>query len=114
MDYYDKNKSQPMDMAFGAFLEFVNYAHADVWEIGGNYIASIPYRFDSGNRLIPYGRANLRLEKISFERGDDDSDLRFGVNFGVKYELSSEMNIYGELQIDGNTGLFLGLEIRTF
>ena len=114
MDYYDKIGSQPMDMAFGGFLEYVNYQGASVWEFGGNYIASIPYRFESGRKLIPYGRANLRLEQISIENANDQSDFRFGLNLGVKYELTTEMNVYGELQIDGITGLFLGLDVRAF
>ena len=116
MDYYDKNGKQPLDMAFGGFLEYVNYGFGSVLELGGNYIASIPYRFKSGRRLIPYGRANLRLESISsnIPGSDNNSDFRFGLNLGVKYELSTEMNLYGEFQIDGMTGLFLGLDVRMF
>lgn len=114
MDYYDKNGSQPMDMALGGFFEYVNYEYGAVWEFGGNYIASIPYRFASGRKLIPYGRANLRLEQISIDNADNKSDFRFGMNLGVKYELTTEMNVYGELQFDGITGLFLGLDVRMF
>ena len=116
MDYYDKNRKQPLDMAFGGFLEYVNYEFASVLELGGNYIASIPYRFQSGRKIIPYGRANLRLESVSFDAPgvDSESDFQFGLNLGVKYEISSEMNLYGEFQIDGFTGLFLGLDVRVF
>lgn len=114
MDYYDKNGKQPMDMALGGFLEFVNFQGGSVWEFGGNYIASIPYRFKSGRKLIPYGRANLRLEQVSIDNADNKSDFKFGLNLGVKYELTTEMNVYGELQLDNNTGLFLGLDVRMF
>ena len=114
MDYYDKNGKQPFDMAMGGFFEFVNYQGASVWEFGGNIIASIPYRFQSGRKLIPYGRANLRLEQISIDNADNRSDFKFGLNLGVKYELTTEMNVYGEIQMDRNTGLFLGLDVRMF
>jgi len=114
MDYYVKNRKQPLDMAFGGFLEYVSYQGFSILELGGNYIASIPYRFQSGRRLIPYGRADLRLESISVDGGGNNSDFQFGVNLGVKYELSSEMNVYGEFQIDGLAGLFMGLDVRVF
>ncbi|MCP4703559.1 MAG: hypothetical protein GY865_03035 [candidate division Zixibacteria bacterium] len=116
MDYYDKNGKQPMDMAFGGFLEYVDYGAISVLELGGNYIASIPYRFKSGRRLIPYGRVNLRLESISVDipGGNNDSDFKFGLDLGVKYELTTEMNLYGEFQFDGFSGLFLGLDVRMF
>lgn len=114
MDYYDKNGSQPMDMALGGFFELVNYQGASVLELGGNFIASIPYRFDSGRKLIPYGRANFRLEKVSIDNADNRSDFKFGLNLGVKYELTTEMNVYGEIQMDSNAGLFLGLDVRMF
>ena len=112
MDYYDKNGAQPLDMAFGGFLEYMDLGRMSVLELGGNYIASIPYRFQSGRKLIPYGRADLRMEKISVDGGGDDTDFQFGLNLGVKYELSTEMNLYGEFQIDGLTGLFIGLDVR--
>lgn len=116
MDYYDKNGKQPMDMAFGGFLEYIDYGGFSVLELGGNYIASIPYRLESGRKIIPYGRVNLRLESIStdFPGGNDNSDFKFGLNLGVKYELTTEMNLYGEFQIDGLNGLFLGLDVRMF
>ena len=46
--------------------------------------------------------------------GDSDSDFKFGLNLGIKYELSSEMNLYGEFQIDGLNGLFAGIDVRVF
>ncbi len=114
MDYYEKNGQQPLDMAFGGFLEYIDYGVISVFELGGNYIASIPYRLQSGRKLIPYGRADLRMEKVSADGGGGDTDFQFGLNLGVKYELSTEMNLYGEFQIDGLTGLFLGLDVRMF
>jgi hypothetical protein len=113
MNYSNQNRRQPLDMAVGGFTEFSDYGPFTIFQLGGNLIGSIPYRFSSGARLIPYGRLDFRLERWSFP-GFSDSDFRAGLNLGAKYELSPDMNIYGEIQIDGNTGLFTGIEFRAF
>lgn len=116
MDYYDRMVSYPFDLALGGFVEYVSYDPRSVLAIGGNLIGSIPYKFESGRRLTPYSRLNFRLERYSYEssKKDSESDFRVGLNIGTKFELSGDMNLYGELQIDGNTGLFAGLEVRVF
>ena len=113
LDYYDANRPAPFDLAFGGFFEWADYDNASLLQIGGNIIGSIPYRFNGGQRLIPYGRVNLRLERVS-ARGNSDSNLELGINFGTKFELSGDLAFYGEIQVDGNTGLFLGTELRAF
>jgi hypothetical protein len=112
LDYAGTVKKDPLDMAVGALLEYVSYEGSSIIELGGNLIGSIPYRFQSGRSLVPYGSLNIRLERYS--NGDSDSDFRVGLNLGTKYELSDDVDIYGELQIDGNTGLFAGLELKAF
>jgi hypothetical protein len=112
LDYYDKLRKNPCDLALGAFTEYVDYEGFSEFELGGNIIGSIPYRFESGYKLVPYSRINIRLERYS--NHGSESDFRAGLNFGAKFELSSEFNMYGELQVDGNTGLFIGAEIRAF
>lgn len=99
-------------MAFGGLLEYVKYDEFSILELGGNLIGSIPYRLSGGQRLIPYGRFDFRLEKYS--NGGSESSFQVGLNLGTKYELSHDMNIYGEFQIDGNFGLFAGLEFQAF
>jgi len=113
MDYYDMMRQNPFDLAFGAFMEYVDYEGASVFEGGVNTIGSIPYSFQSGRKLVPYLRLNLRLEKYS-GNGDSESNFRFGANVGTKFEVSSEFNAYGEFQLDGNIGFYLGAEIRVF
>jgi hypothetical protein len=112
MDYYDKINPAPFDMAFGGLFEWVDYDELSIMQIGGSVIGSIPYHFQSGRRLIPYGRFNIRIEHSS--NRVSDSEIEFGLNVGTKYEFSSDMGIYGEFQIDGNTGLILGIDFRTF
>ncbi len=113
MNYNDKSHKQPLDMAFGGLLEYVNYDPYSIFQLGGYLLGSIPYRFSGGTRLIPYGRVNFRLERGS-AYGHSDSNFEAGLNLGTKYEWSHDMNMYGELQIDGNTGLYLGMEFRAF
>ncbi len=113
LDHYDAVHPAPLDLALGGFFEWANYDPITVLQLGGNVIGSIPYRFTGGQRLIPYGRVDIRLERLSAS-GNSDTNLELGLNLGAKYEMSSEMSFYGELQIDGNTGLFLGTEIRAF
>ncbi|UCD16877.1 MAG: hypothetical protein JSV44_10525 [Candidatus Zixiibacteriota bacterium] len=116
MDYYDRLRKNPFDLAFGGFMEFVDFEYGSVLGLGGSIIGSIPYRFQSGHRLIPYARLNLRLERVSYDAADfdDESDFRVGLNLGTKYEVSDNLGLYGEFQLDGNAGLFLGLDFRAF
>ncbi len=116
MDYYDKLRENPFDMALGAFIELVNYEGFSTLELGPYAIGSIPYRFSSGRKIIPYSRLNLRWERISFDENDDanDSNFRLGLNLGVKFELAGDINLYGEIQIDGNTGIFAGVDFKAF
>jgi hypothetical protein len=116
MDYYDKMRNYPCDLAVGAFLEHASYEYASLLELGINMIGSIPYRLNSGHRLIPYSRINLRLERSKWQgvAREAESNYRIGLNAGAKYELTSYINLYGEFQLDGNSGLFLGAELLTF
>ena len=115
MDYDDTLHNNPFDLATGVFMEFVNYEGGSVLQLGGNLIGSIPYRFESGHRMIPYARLNIRMERIDFDAADEsDTDFQGGLNAGAKFELNRDFNLYGEFQLDGNTGIFFGLDIRVF
>ncbi len=112
LDYYDASHPAPVDLALGGFMEWIDYDGISVLQIGGNIISSIPYRFKGGQKLVPYGRINIRLEKLS--NGNSNTELELGLNLGTKFELSNDLSFYGEIQIDGNTGLFLATEMRVF
>ncbi|MCK4633025.1 MAG: hypothetical protein KAT79_07110, partial [candidate division Zixibacteria bacterium] len=73
---------------------------------------SYPFVMTNGTTLSPYGRINLRMERMSYTFKDSDSDLRFGLNAGVGWAISPTINLYAELQIDGNDGLFLGADFN--
>lgn len=117
MDYNDKLRKNPLDAAFGAFFEFINYDGFSTLGTGAYVIGSIPYRFSSGHKITPYSRLNLRWERISFDVNNDilhDSRFRLGFNFGVKMELIKDTHVYGEFQLDGNTGILAGIDFRAF
>lgn len=116
MDYYDRHTQNPFDLAFGGFFEYADVEGGSILGVGANAIGSIPYRFESGKRLIPYARFNIRLERWSSDSDaiDSESDFRAGLNLGTKFEMSEDFHLYGELQIDGAFGLFTGVDIRAF
>jgi len=115
MDYYDTLHSNPFDLAAGAFMEYVAYENTPVFQLGGNLIGSIPYRFNSGHKIVPYARLNIRMERVSNDQTDEsDTDFQGGLNVGTKFEVNRDFHLYGEFQIDGNAGIFLGLDVRVF
>jgi len=104
-----KDTDKPVDFAFGGFSEYVDFDGASLIHVGGRSIASRPYLMSNNRALTPYGSVELRIERVSW-KGGSDSNLRFGLNAGVAYELGDYMNVYGEFQLDGNEGVFFGLE----
>ncbi|MDH4156695.1 MAG: queuine tRNA-ribosyltransferase family protein [candidate division Zixibacteria bacterium] len=101
----------PFDMAIGAFFEYVDFGGASVLELGGQCIGSHSFDMKNGRALTPYGRFNLRMERYSIDfKGESDSksELKFGINAGVAYQVTNSIDVYGELQLDGNDGLFVG------
>lgn len=108
-------KQNPLDMAFGGFFEYADFGSVSAMQIGGQLLGSLPMTLQGGTVLTPYGRFVIRLESIDRDSGSpgksgSNSELEFGLNGGVKWELSRTMNMYFEFQLDGNDGLFFGLE----
>jgi outer membrane autotransporter protein len=99
---------------------FTGSASMKVLEIGIGVTGSRTYRMSSGSTLTPYGRLNLRHENATFTYEDtqfgstsaSDSQVALGANAGVAWGVSDRFVLMGELQIDGNDGLFLGVDYR--
>ncbi len=98
----------PFDLAIGGLLEYFD-AGVSVVQIGGAVAGSRDFILNNGQTLAPYGRFNVRLVD-----GGDDSDLEVGLNGGVKWGITKTLNTFAEFQLDGNDGLFLGLEFAVF
>ena len=108
-------KNGPFDMALGGFFEYYNYDYGSIIFLGSQYIGSYPITMSNNSTLTPYGRFDVRLEMINYDsplpNGDDSkSNLEFGFNAGVKWQLTKNIDIFGEFQFDGNDGLFVGLD----
>ncbi len=116
---------KPFDMALSGFAEYVDYEMMSVFQVGGAFIGSYPLKLNNGSDITPYGRFNLRLESVKMDSyewfnpitmqtetigGDSESKIRFGVNAGVAWQATPTIKLYGEFQLDGNDGLFLGAE----
>lgn len=117
---------KPFDMALGMFFERSTWNFDDTFdpnsdskmtafEIGFQATGSKTYSMSNGSTLTPYGRLNLRNEHITISSDGfevSDSQLAVGVNAGVAWGVTERVNLMGELQIDGNDGLFLGVDYR--
>ncbi len=107
----------PFDMAIGGLVEYYSFgSSSSVFQIGGHYTGSYPVKLTSGGTLTPYGRFNVRIEAWSWDAriiDDSGTDLQIGLNGGVHWQLNSSLGFYGEFQIDGNDGIFLGIDLST-
>lgn len=102
----------PLDLAAGAILEYFDAGNLSVVQLGATLLGSRDFVLSNGRSLTPYAEIGLRLERISWDFGGQDgsdSDLEFGFNLGVMYEMTRYISLFGELQIDRNDGLFIGL-----
>jgi len=114
---YGKESGQPFDFAVGAFFEYVDYDYISVFQVGGQLIASYPIQLRRGGVLAPYGRFNARIESLSwddsrFADDDSESNLEVGLNGGLAWEMTPTVSLYGEFQLDGNDGVFFGIDFN--
>jgi len=110
------NSKNPFDFAVGMFMEYVGFDPYSVLQFGGQLIGSYPVALKKGGTLTPYARFNARVEWISWDlplhvSGDDsESNLEVGLNGGVQWQMTSTVALYTEFQIDGNNGVFVGID----
>ena len=117
----------PFDMAVGPFVEWFQSeesmgparASASATQLGLQLVGSYPVALKAGSTLSPYARINARNEWLSVEVDDglgntisaDDSQVAFGLNGGLAWRpRASAVSLYGEFQVDGNNGVFFGLD----
>ena len=109
---FDENTNHPFDLAVGGLFEFLSSDGGSFLQAGFFSLGSYPVQLTNGRTLSPYGRLNLRLERVNPKHADSKSELKFGFHGGVCYEVTEFINIYGEFQLDGNDGIFLGADYR--
>lgn len=125
-------RPKPFDLSVGGFMEwskwnaqefapFTTSMSMSVFELGFQISGSHTYVMSNGSTLTPYGRVNLRHENASITMEDSqfpgemsasDSQIAAGVNMGLAWGVTEQFALMGELQLDGNDGLFLGLDYR--
>jgi len=120
---------KPFDMSLGAFSEWMNVdtgtyfgssTSMTVFQLGFQMLGSKSFPMSNGTALTPYGRLNIRYENLSMQFTDSqlgsfsasDSHAALGLNAGMAWELTPHVALLGEFQIDGNDGLFLGLDYK--
>lgn len=117
----------PFDLAIGPFVEWFKADYgvgtvrgsSTVSQLGVQMVGSYPVALNAGGSLSPYARINARNEWLSFEASDglggtvsgSDSHIALGLNGGVAWRpRASAVALYGEFQVDGNNGVFFGLD----
>jgi hypothetical protein len=117
----------PFDMALGPFVEWFNIGYdnnpviesQNVFQVGLQMLGSYPIKLEKGGSLSPYGRVNARFESIranlvsgvpsTFDTSEEH--LALGLNGGVSWHpRASSIVLFGEFQIDGNDGVFFGID----
>jgi hypothetical protein len=114
--------NDPFDMGLGGMFEYTDLGHFSVWQLGARTVGSYPFELRNGTTLSPYGSLNVRLEGYSSDDyyvvvhdepvlrgGDSETELKFGLGFGVSWQFNRNVALFGEFQFDGNDGLFFGL-----
>jgi hypothetical protein len=107
--------NNPFDMALGGLFEFADYGGVSYMQVGFLTTGSYPFAMSNGRFLSPYVRLNVRIEDVNYDGpggSGGGSDLELGINAGVQYELSKNVGLYGEFQLDGNDGAFFGLDFN--
>lgn len=106
--------ADPVDVSIGGGLEF--YFGDAVTVVSFQFNGMVSHRFvsASGRGITPYGRAQVRLERIG--NGGSDTDGEFGINAGAEIEFAQGISAVGELQLDSSPladfGLIFGLNYR--
>ncbi len=114
---YGTGKNNPFDCALGMMLEYADFDAFSVLQFGGQVIGSYPIKLRRGGTLAPYARFNARVEWLSFDvpvdyHGDDsESNLEVGLNGGIQWQMTPNVGSYVEFQIDGNDGIFIGIDL---
>jgi len=112
---------QPVDLSLGGGLEFYFGDVISIFSIQFNGMVSHRFASASGRGITPYGRAQIRFERVSVDFGppfgdQSDTDGEFGINAGGEFEFAQQLSAVGELQLDSSEladfGLIFGLNYR--
>lgn len=97
--------NDPLDLAAGMFAEYLK----DTYQIGLSLTGSRSFALGAAQLLSPYVRFSMRVEGYSGK-----SEIELGFHGGVRWGVTENISIFGELQLDGNEGIFIGLKDTIF
>ncbi|HXF49026.1 MAG TPA: hypothetical protein VNL73_06335 [Verrucomicrobiae bacterium] len=110
-----------VDLSLGGGLEFYFGDVISIFSIQFNGMVSHRFVSANGRGITPYGRAQIRFERVSVDFGppfgdQSDTDGEFGINAGAEFEFAQQLSAVGELQLDSSEladfGLLFGLNYR--
>lgn len=103
----DDHTGDPFDLALDSRLSLIDYPGSVLFSVGESVVFSHDYKISRGSILAPYGAVNLRLDHAY-----STTNLEVAAAGGVKWEISDLLDGYGELVIDNDLGLVLGLNFK--
>lgn len=111
-----REAKDPVDFAFGLGMEYLSVSDYSVFSFGGNLIGSYDFVLESKKVITPYGRLNLRGQRVDVTIAGFEGDTDFKVAFclGTEIQLTPELNMIAELQIDDNVGVIGGFSYNIF
>ena len=119
-----KATQKPFDLSIGVMTEYLSIdkktnlltsSSLSVFQFGGFLLGSHSFVTNGGKMITPYGRFSVRYEDTNFDDlsgKNSNSNIEIGLSTGVSYQFTNTMNIYGEIQMDGNDGLFIGVDFK--
>jgi len=115
---------RPIDLAIGPMIEYFKFDEGSattrnslsIFQFGGFLLGSHSFAVSGGQLMTPYAKLNVRIEDAHLKTytgiNVSNSDLKVGLGTGVAYQLTNTINLYGEFQVDGNNGLFIGADFK--
>jgi len=102
----------PLDLSLGMLFEYSSVQDIDRFAFGGSLIISRDFTLESKNTISPYGRLNMRGERVSWDNWKhegSDTDLEAGFTFGADLQIKEGWHFVGELQFDEYFGFLAGI-----
>ena len=109
----DTEIDDPFDLSLGMVWEYSDVDYLKRFAMGGNFVISKGFVLESGNILSPYGRLNIRAERLTKEnrpgKSVSDTDLEIGATVGAILQVRGGWHFVGEFQLDEYYGFLMGI-----
>jgi len=111
-----REAKDPVDCSFGLGMEYLSISDYSIFSFGGNLIGSYDFVLESKKVITPYGRLNLRAQRaeVTIAGLEGDTDFKVAFCLGTEIQLTPELSMIAELQIDDNVGIIGGVSYNIF